>query len=332
VAAGNSAAVPEVIRQDRAMSDTQGQPVSPVLARLLPAIGGSDTIDRLAGLSGSDFTSVMLEVMRRRAARETPATVLRRYQRDRFVRPGSTPWRSLRRAEDLLTAALPGDIDLITLAPLVPLGTHSALATVSQDKIVTAIRPCEVAADPTNALALEAAARRVTLGRAGDRTPVRLAAAQRVVRAQHLDGAGRFAHFSLYGLVTAGPDEGSGRFERQAAAEHLRWAVAGLAAAGLDRVEVALTPLSGAGEDTVAALGADLAGRPATVVTDRDRASGRGYYRDLCFKIHAVRDGARYELGDGGLTDWTQSLTASGKERLLISGVGLDRLAAMLSP
>src|ERR1700751_3093563 len=106
--------------------------------------------DGLAALSGSDFATVMLEVVRRRAARETPATVLRRYQHDRFVRPGGAPWGAARRAEDVLLGCLPAGTEVVPLAPLVPLGTHSALATVSQHKVVTAIRACEVAADPTN--------------------------------------------------------------------------------------------------------------------------------------------------------------------------------------
>jgi hypothetical protein len=131
-----------------------------VLGRVLPGIGGIGIVERLSALSASDFTSVMLEVVRRRAARETPASVLRRYERDRFVQPGGPPWRSLRLAEDTLLSCLPRNVDLVTLAPLVPFAAHSALATVSQDKVVTAIRACEVAADPTNALALEAAARR----------------------------------------------------------------------------------------------------------------------------------------------------------------------------
>ena len=307
--------------------DSQDSPGSPALARLLPAIGGSAVVDRLAGLSGSDFTSVMLEVMRRRAARETPASVLRRYRRDRFVRPGSMPWRALRRAEDVLAGALPPEFELMTLAPLVPLGTHSALATVSQDKIVTAVRACEVAADCTNALALEAAVRRAEAA-AGT---VRLAGAQRVVRAQHGPGAGRFAHFSLFGLVTAGRDAGSLRFEREAVAEHVRWAVRGLAAAGLAGLEVAITPLSDAGEALLGALTEDLADLPAGVVVDRERASGRGYYRDLCYKVSAATGGDSAELGDGGLTDWTRSLTASSKERLLISGLGVDRVAQLMA-
>ena len=36
-----------------------------MLGRLLPRIGGIETVERLAALSGSDFTSVMLEVARR---------------------------------------------------------------------------------------------------------------------------------------------------------------------------------------------------------------------------------------------------------------------------
>jgi hypothetical protein len=157
-----------------------------VLGRVLPEIGGMEAVDRLAGLSGSDFASVMLEVARRRAARETPASVLRRYTSDRFVRPGGTPWRAIRLAEDALLRALPGDVDVLTLAPV----------------------------------AVE-------------------------------------------------------------------------------------------------------------IVEDHERQHGGGYYRDLCFKINAYVDGIPEEIGDGGFTDWTMRLAASKKERLLISGMGLDRLAAL---
>jgi hypothetical protein len=299
--------------------DTSG-----ALDRLARGIGGMEVVQRLAALSGSDFASVMLEVVRRRAARETPASVLRRYARDRFVRPGGTPWRSARRAEDILLGCLPADVEVVTLAPLVPLGTHSALGTVSQHKIVTAIRACEVAADPTNALALEAAVRRASPAQGR----VRLAAIQRVVRAQRFP-AGWSAHFSLFAMVTAGRDEGSCRFEQAALAGQLRFAVAGLRAADL-RVQVALTPLSDAGERIAAAAAAELAVMPADIVTDHDRAAGRGYYRDVCFKVNALVNGVSTEIGDGGFTDWTAKLLASKKERLLISGYGLDRLAALI--
>lgn len=291
--------------------------------RVAREIGGMEVVERLAALSGSDFTSVMLEVVRRRAASETPATVLRRYQRDRFVRPGSTPWRSTRRAEDALVGCLSPETEIVPLAPLVPLGTHSALATVSQHKVVTAIRACEVAADPTNALALEAAVRR-----AGQpESIVRLAAIQRVVRAQQFR-AGLSAHFGLFATVTAGRDRGSRRFEEAAIAEQLRFGIAALRAAGVPRVQVALTPLSDGGEQIASATVAALDTTDADAVIDNDRMRGRGYYRDLCFKVNALVDGTPGEIGDGGFTDWTATLLNNGKERLLIAGYGVDRLAS----
>jgi len=293
------------------------------LDRVAREIGGMELVDRLAALSGSDFTTVMLEVVGRRAARETPASVLRRYRHDRFVRPGGAPWRSARRAEDILLGCLPPDTEVVPLAPLVPLGTHSALATVSQHKVVTAIRACEVAADPTNALALEAAVRR-----AGEpQETVRLAAVQRVVRAQRFPD-GWSAHFGLFATVTAGRDRGSRLFEEASIAEQLRFAVAALRTAGVARVQVALTPLSEAGEGIAAAAAVALATEPAEIITDHDRAGGRGYYRDLCFKVNALVGGTSSEIGDGGFTDWTARLLANAKERLLIAGYGLDRLAA----
>jgi len=45
----------------------------------------------------------------------------------------------------------------------------------------------------------------------------------------------------------------------------------------------------------------------------------------------ALVDGVPTEIGDGGFTDWTAKLLASKKERLLISGYGLDRLAGLIT-
>jgi hypothetical protein len=105
-------------------------------------------------------------------------------------------------------------------------------------------------------------------------------------------------------------------------------------AAGLP-AQIALTPLSDAGERIAAEVTAEFTAAergaaPADVVTDRDRMAGRGYYRDLCFKVNALVNGVPEDVGDGGFTDWTARLLANGKERLLISGYGIDRLAAFV--
>jgi len=49
----------------------------------------------------------------------------------------------------------------------------------------------------------------------------------------------------------------------------------------------------------------------------------------VCFKVNALADDAVVEIGDGGFTDWTARLLANGKERLLITGYGTDRLAVV---
>jgi hypothetical protein len=309
----------------------QDAPANPALYRVLERAGGQELLDLLAdGLSGADLTTLLLELFRRRADRLSPAEVMRRYRGDRFVAPAPVSLVALRRAEDALLSALPDGFQTLVLAPVLPLAAHSAVATVDPRKVIATVRGSEVAADPTNALALEAALRRSQALAADPRSsqPVQLAASQRVVRAQHFDGPGRLAHFQLFGMVTAGRDTGNRSFEHQHLAEHLRFATRALAAAGAQHTQIRLTGLDDAAAPVIVQVRHELAGLPdVDVVEDPGRTSGRGYYTGLCFAIYAYIAGEELEIGDGGFVDWTQLLTGNRKERLLISGFGVDRLA-----
>jgi hypothetical protein len=273
-----------------------------VLTRVLRTLGGEEALDLLAGLPGSDLTTVLLALMRRRANALSGPDVLRQYRSDRFVAPADVPFGVLRAAEDRLLAALPPSFSVLGLAPVAPLGTCSAVAEMDQNNVLSTIRGTEVAADPTNALALEAAVRRQS-----GPDDVRLAAVQRVVRAQLFSGAGRFAHFTLFAAVSAGRDRGSLAFERQHFAEHIAF----LREACGD-IEVRVTVLDPRFEVVRGDLPADPSRRT-------------GYYQGLCFKV--FRNGV--EIGDGGFVDWTQRLMGNRKERLLISGLGVDRFATL---
>jgi hypothetical protein len=288
------------------------------LTRITRRIGGASTLAALSELPGADLTTLLLEVFRQRAARLTAADLLRRYRTDRFVAPAVTPFHQLRRAEDHAIEALRPGFGLLTLAPVTPLGTHSIVATVDQNKVISTVRGSEVAADPTNALALEAADRRA----ANPTEPVRLAAIQRVVRAQRFDGPGSFAHFSLFGAVTAGRDTGNLAFERQHAVEHVH-----LTTAGVPTAQVRLTVLDPRFAVVTDTVRDAFTESTVDVTDDPDRKTGRGYYTGLCFKVFT--DGT--ELADGGFVDWTQALLGNRKERLMISGIGLDRLATALA-
>jgi hypothetical protein len=334
------------------------------LRRVLNAADRTDLLGSLADrLSGADLTTLLLEVFRRRAERLVPAEVRRRYRSDRFVAPATVDFVALRRAEDAMLGALPPEFEVLTLAPVLPLGSHWVMGRVDPRNVVATIRGTEVAADPTSGLALEAAERRGNVLRESPRSadPVRLAASQRVTRAQLFDGptsvprvstaggsggsssrvstAGgsggssprvSFAHFQLLGVVTAGRDTGNSEFEIRHLAEHARMAAAGAAAAGAEQVTIAVTCLDETARrafaDVKDALGAMMF---TDVVEAPERESGRAYYRGLCFKVFAAAGGQRLEVGDGGFVDWTAKLLGNRKERLLISGYGIDRLALL---
>jgi hypothetical protein len=295
-----------------------------------------DVVDRLVAMPGADLTTLLLEVMRRRVAALTPASVLRAYGQNRFTAPAQVAWEALRGVEAAALAAYPGAFTRLELSPMAVLGSNAALAPVDQRKVVSALRGGEVLADPTTALALEAAVRRRAALGAAPRSAeaVRLVTATRVVRAQHVDAPGLFAHFRLVGAVTAGRDTGHLAFERAAAVEHLGAAARACLATGADAVRLDLTDLTGgAMRPVLDAVREGLADLPQVAVADwPERAEGRSYYDGFCAKVHATYGGAAFEVGDGGLVDWTQQLLADRKERLFTSGLGLERIAAAAPP
>jgi hypothetical protein len=313
--------------------------MSKILERILAAAGSPDLLEVLAErLSPADLQSLLLEVYRRRAARLSPGDLLRQYERDRFVAP--SPVSPLRQLEfdRMAYGLLPPGYAAIELAPVAPLGASSAVATVSQNKVLSTSRNSEVTSDTTNVLALECARRRRAAAPAqrhpqGSR-PTRLCASQRVLRAQQFSGPAMLAHFRLLSLCAAGRDSGSYGFEIAALVEQIGFylrlfAAAQAAGYALDGTRVTLTAFDEARLPAIQAAVIDplAASFPAVGFgLDQGREAGRGYYASAGFHIYA-RDaaGAEFFLADGGFTDWTQRLLSDRKERLLISGLGSER-------
>lgn len=290
----------------------------PAVRRITEEVG-VDLVDMLTRLSGPDLTSTLIAVAARRAAQRTPATVARQYRDDRFVRPAAVDELELRRVEDIALATSPR-FEPVRLAPVVPLGTHSVLGGISQHRVIGTHRGTEIAADPTNGLALEAAARRRTA-----REPVDLSAVQRVTRAQRFDGPVSFAHFSLFGLVSADRDRGNHDAEVDLMVRHVDTHLEVIEALGLEPAAIRLTDF-GPDDRTVRRI-EERVRRRDLVTRSPEREAGRGYYPSLCFKIDIAAGDEILEVVDGGLTDWTAELLNDRKERLMISGAGVDRLA-----
>jgi hypothetical protein len=280
-------------------------PVSGHLWRIEREAGMPGLADALAKLAPTDLQSLLLHVFREQASRRDPRALLGQYERDASVAAG----RDVHALETRAFAAAAA-FEPVALAPVSPLGLNAVLGGIAQNNVASTIRMTEVLADPTAALALEAAVRRRTRP---DQT-VRLCAACRVLRLQPVPpGPGFGQHFALFALVSAGRAQPSHGFEIEALREHV--AIHRSLLAGLDPV-VRLT-------DVPAAVLEAIDG----AVEDPERTRARGYYAGALLEI-AVGD---LGIVDGGLTDWTQRLLSNRKERLFTSGIGLGLAAERFS-
>ena len=284
------------------------------------------------GLSPTDLESLLLAVARARAGRVNPARVFRRWGNDRFVRPSVHDPRMLSRVESRLWTMLPDGFAGVELSPVAPLGTCSAVAAVDQNRVVSTVRGSEVISDPTNALAVEAATRRMAADQVGR---VDVAACHRVLRAQAFQGPGLSAHFKLFALVSSTRDEGSGRAEAYMLIDHLRfWSYVLAEFVPWTRPSLTFTPfapvLGERFEDLIRpALGDERTG--VELVVDLERTQGLGYYDGAAIGLRAFDGAQEVDLGDGGTTRWTARLLGDAKERCVVSCLSIERLAVLAS-
>jgi hypothetical protein len=304
-----------------------------LLERIVRESGVPDLVEVLAErLAPTDLQSLMMEVYRRRSALVSPPELLERFGADRFTRPATTSPAAVAAFEQAAWSLLPEGYEAVELSPLCPLGTNSVIATVDQHKVVTTSRNNEVVADSTAVLALVCALRRRHLltDRATRSEVVSLAASQRQVRAQDFRSARSSAHFRLLGVASAGRDRGSLGFEVDALVTQISFLVT-----VLDyhwpgrRARVAITDLCDRSDVWERDVLQVLRNRFSHLAVEMGptRKSGRGYYVDACYKVYVVdATGDEVECGDGGCTGWARQLLSSNKERLVIGGLGIDRL------
>jgi hypothetical protein len=130
--------------------------------------------------------------------------------------------------------------------------------------------------------------------------------------------------------VSSAGDTGSARTEADLLVKHLRFWGEALPALVDQQVLVDLTVIDATLGDRIRdTVQPQL---PALHLRDAPgRTQGIGnYYRSAAFKIMICSDqGHESELGDGGFTTWTATLTANAKERCLISCVSAERLAQL---
>jgi hypothetical protein len=309
-----------------------------IVERIVQEAGVPDLLSILAEkLSPTDLQSLLLEVYRIRSKRLQPVGLLKDFQSNRFVRPSSVSPVSLLNWEQIAFSHLSAEFQPVTLSPVSPLGTNSVTANIDQNWSVTTIRNTEVVSDSTSVLALECAIRRREILRKDPRSsqPVHLAASHRLLRAQYYGDPKSLAHFSSFALCSAGRDAGNLRFELSALKLQIHFYLTALQAFLGSTVPLRLSITDLNTEPRTAQIDSQLLSvirsefEQVECIFDQERSGGRGYYRDLCFHIHARSvSGEFLELVDGGAVDWTEKLLSNAKERLVISGIGSERLCS----
>ena len=277
-----------------------------------------------AGLSGTQLQSLLLQVMQSRAQRRTAAEVLAQYERDGFCQPASADLRVSLALDQHMLEVMP-EFQAIELSPVAPLAACSAVALTDQNRVLTALRGCEVVSDPTNVLALECATRL----RKQPSQVVHLATSQRVIRAQpHPKLPGFAPHFRLFALASAGRETKDHGFTVDALTLHIRSMLAALDqiaahgyGIGARRVVLLATSERRVIAQRVAAL------LPSVAIA-HEPLEHAYYSGGLRYQIWATPLTAADELPviDGGVFAWLEKISSNRRAVFVASGCGTQLL------
>jgi len=303
-----------------------------IITKILKKAGYPSLLSDLESrLSMSEINSLLLELFKIKTRAMTPAELLRQYAQNRFTNPSDIdPVLSHHFTADLLEAAKKAGYTALELSPVSVLGSCSVIARVDQNKVLSALRGTEVLSDATNALALHIAC----LKSRGDKNTegrktecFRYCAVHRHIRAQKFQGKNQLPHFQLFGMVISGTDGGNFKFEKEALGETLGFYRDYLSTQKyLSNLRFIIRPRTGVPANFAEDILAFLRAHNFQNISEEKALPENDYYRGLQFKIRASAGDTEFEVGDGGFVDWPAKLLQNNKERMLISGIGLERL------
>lgn len=279
-------------------------------------------------LSGSELNTVLLDVFNKRILQETPASLLNKYERNKLVKPINVDVLKFKEEElSCYRILAQKGFEPKELSPIAQLGTSSVIATVDQKKVLSALRNTEVQADPTNSIALHYASLKKK-GVLKDET-YNYSNISRVIRTQAFSNPNFTPHFSVLCLISCGKDSGNFNFEKVELLKHLSASYAICKDFyGLETIYFELIPMKGYDSQSqlitqcVSYIQAKRSDFEISIAEPDDN----NYYYGFRIKLKALVKDSMYEIGDGGLLDWTQQLLSNKKERMITMGIGFQIL------
>jgi hypothetical protein len=296
-----------------------------IIKNVLEKAGNKNLINELTTrLSQSEITIFLLALSKEIANKNTPNDILSKYESNRFVKPSELSPIKVKQVEiSMLELAEASGFSSVLLSPASPLGSCSVIAKVDQNNVISATRGLELIADSTNMLAIYLANGIKNKTIDNTKSSVHLSATCRVTRGQMFKSSEFVPHFSLFTIVSSGKDTGSYGFEKDAITKHMQFYLDYFKEKLGYKLKVTLNVRTGYTDKTgfIDRIHCHLRERyPDTEFTVNREETDNSYYQGINFKIMVKG----IELVDGGFVDWTQKLLGNKKERLLISGTGID--------
>lgn len=293
-----------------------------ILKKIEKKTGIKDIIEILINsLSGSEINSMLLKLFQKRTFKITPASVLEEFNSNRFCIPSRLDPIFFKNEEiKWLQSAGETGFKPLLLSPLTPLGTCSSVALVDQNNIVSASRGTEIISDATNVLALKAAS---DIKKRNEYN--KYCTTHRHVRGQYFTNPNFSAHFGLFCMATPGIDEGSFKFETEQLEEHLKYYL-GMLIKDFSTTDILLKVFIRDNNTTfilkLEKILTEIKKRTGIKIEKENKRND--YYETIQFKYFIKHKGEYLDVADGGFVNWTQKLLSNKKQRLLISGAGLE--------
>lgn len=293
--------------------------------KLEEKINSPGIIKRIVGnLSNSEMNSFYLELFNEQSGKIKPSDLLRQFSQNRFTVPAPVDIISYKLREiEWLKSAEENEFKTILLSPLTPFGSSSAVGFVNQNNVVSAARNTEVISDATNTMALLAANELKTQK---TKRTVRYSSTHRHTRAQHFDNPAFTAHFGAFCMISCGIDSGSFSFEAEELSRHLKVYLNMLHNEIEEEsfIKVYFKNEERDFSEKILETVKDISGGARIITGDSDET--RNYYEMVRIKIFVIYKGQEFHIVDMGFVSWGRKLLNNEKQRMLISGCGLELL------